>query len=76
MDSEKKKQLEAAGFKFGTVEEFLNMEPGELDRVIIRNKKPIGVCDCKGKGKESCLGNGWIKVSGNYERCPNITPFE
>lgn len=75
MDQDKKKRLEAAGFKFGTVEEFLDMEPGELDSVIVRNQKPIGMCECKGKGKDLCMGNGWVKEGTEYLKCPDIVEF-
>ena len=70
MTDEKRKRLEAAGFKIGTIEEFLNMEPGELDTVIVRNQKPIGICECNGKGKDKCKGNGWIKDGSGYQKCP------
>ena len=55
MDENKAKRLEDSGFQVGTVAEFLNLTPEEqslIDNVIVRNGKPIGVCDCKGKGKE------------------------
>ena len=76
MDSEKKKRLEAAGFRVGTVEEFLNMEPGQLDCVIVRHGKPIGFCECLGKGKDSCKGNGWIKDGDGFQKCPYFEEFE
>ena len=76
MNEDKKKRLEAAGFKIGTIEEFLNMEPGDLDCVIIRHGKPIGVCECLGKGKESCRGNGWIKDGHGYQKCPYFTGWD
>ena len=70
MDEDKKKKLEAAGFKVGTIEEFLNIQPGELNNVIIRHGKPIGFCECKGKGKQNCRGNGWIRDGAGYQKCP------
>ena len=54
MDENKAKRLEDAGFQVGSVAEFLNLtqeEQSQIDNVIVRNGKPIGVCDCKGKGK-------------------------
>ena len=76
MDNEKKKRLEAAGFKVGTVEDFLNMEPGQLDCVIERHGKPIGFCECLGKGKNSCKGNGWIKDGDGFQKCPYFEEFK
>ncbi len=64
MDENKKKRLEAAGFQVGSVAEFLNLTPEEqakIENAIIRNGKPIGVCECLGKGKETCKGNGWVR---------------
>jgi hypothetical protein len=58
-----------------TIEEFLDMKPGELDIVIVRNQKPIGICECKGKGKDSCRGNGWIKDGAGYQKCPYFEEF-
>jgi len=31
------------------------------DNLIIKNKKAIGVCECKGLGKGRCRGNGFAK---------------
>lgn len=31
------------------------------ETLIVRNGHIVGVCDCKGKGKGRCLGNGWAK---------------
>lgn len=73
MDDEKKKRLENAGFKVGSVEEFLNLtseEQDKIDNIIIRHGKPIGFCECKGKGKDSCRGNGWIRDGEGYQKCP------
>jgi translation initiation factor IF-2 len=49
---------------------------GPVANVIIKNGKPIGICDCLGKGKESCKGNGWIRDGAGYQRCPYFTSFE
>ena len=52
MTDEKKKQLEAKGFQVGSIAEFLGLTPEEqamIENVIIRNGKPIGVCECLGK---------------------------
>ena len=64
MTDEKKKELETKGFQVDSVAEFLDLSPEEqamIENVIIRNGKPIGVCECLGKGKESCRGNGWVR---------------
>ena len=56
MDENKAKRLENIGFKVGKLADFLNLSPEEqsqIDNVIIKNGKPIGICDCLGKGKES-----------------------
>ena len=79
MDENKAKRLEDSGFQVGTVAEFLNLTPEEqslIDNVIVRNGKPIGVCDCKGKGKESCRGNGWIRDGEGYQKCPYFLEFK
>ena len=73
MTEEKKQKLETAGFQIGTVAEFLSLSPEEqtkIDNVIVRNGKPIGVCECLGKGKENCRGNGWIRDGAGYQKCP------
>ena len=73
MDKNKAKRLEDAGFQVGSVAEFLNLtqeEQSQIDNVIVRNGKPTGVCDCKGKGKDSCRGNGWIRDGAGYQKCP------
>jgi hypothetical protein len=31
------------------------------DTLIVRNGLVVGVCECKGRGKGRCLGNGWAK---------------
>lgn len=33
------------------------------ENLILVNGKPIGHCECKGFGKESCKGNGWQKIT-------------
>jgi hypothetical protein len=79
MDENKAKRLESIGFKVGKLADFLNLSPEEqsqIDNVIIKNGKPIGICDCLGKGKESCKGNGWIRDGAGYQRCPYFTSFE
>ena len=79
MDENKAKRLENIGFKVGKLADFLNLSPEEqsqIDNVIIKNGKPIGLCDCKGKGKGSCKGNGWIRDGAGYQRCPYFKPFD
>ncbi len=78
MDENKKKRLEAAGFQVGSVAEFLNLTPEEqakIENAIIRNGKPIGVCECLGKGKETCKGNGWVRDGSGYQKCPYFQEF-
>ena len=73
MTEEKKKKLEAKGFQVGSVAEFLELTPEEqemIENVIIRNGKPIGVCECLGKGKENCRGNGWVRDGSGFQICP------
>ncbi len=79
MTEEKKKKLEAKGFQVGTVAEFLDLTPEEqemIENVIIRNGKPIGTCQCLGKGKESCKGNGWIRDGSGFQKCPYFQEFK
>lgn len=79
MTDEKKKQLEAKGFQVGSIAEFLGLTPEEqamINNVIIRNGKPIGVCDCLGKGKESCRGNGWVRDGSGFQLCPYFQEFK
>jgi len=79
MDEEKKQRLEATGFKVGSVAEFLDLsleEQSSVENVIIRHGKPIGICDCKGKVKESCMGNGLIKDGEGYLKCPYFKEYE
>lgn len=79
MDEDKKRRLEAAGFKVGSVAEFLELTPEEQSKVenlIIRHNKPIGICDCSGKGNESCRGNGWVRDGAGFKRCPRIIFFK
>jgi hypothetical protein len=78
MDESKKKRLEEAGFRVGSIAEFLDLTPEEqakIDNMIIRNGKPIGVCDCLGKGKETCKGNGWVRDGSGYQKCPYFQEF-
>jgi len=78
MDEDKKNRLESAGFKVGSIEEFLNLkveEQAKIDNIIIRNGKPIGVCDCLGKGKNKCKGNGWVRDGSGYQKCPYFQEF-
>ena len=75
MDDGKKSQLEKAGFQVGSIEAFLNLKPSDLDCVIIRHGKPIGICECLGKGKDSCKGNGWIRDGSGYQKCPFFEEF-
>ena len=73
MTEDKKNRLENAGFKVGSVAEFLNLTPEEqskIENIIIRHGKPIGFCECKGKGKESCMCNGWARDGAGYQKCP------
>ena len=73
MDKDKKNRLENAGFKVGSLEEFLNLakeEQAKIDNIIIRNGKPIGFCECLGKGKNKCKGNGWVRDGSGYQKCP------
>ena len=78
MTEEKKKKLQANGFQVGSVAEFLELTPEEqemIENVIIRNGKPIGVCECLGKGKENCRGNGWVRDGSGYQICPYFEPW-
>jgi hypothetical protein len=78
MDEDKKNRLENAGFKVGSIEEFLNLtleEKAKIDNIIIRNGKPIGVCDCLGKGKNKCKGNGWVRDGSGFQKCPYFQEF-
>lgn len=78
MTEEKKNSLEAKSFQVGTVAEFLDLTPDEqamIENVMIRNGKPIGTCECLGKGKESCKGNGWIRDGAGYQKCPYFNEF-
>ena len=79
MTDEKKKQLEARGFQVGSIAEFLDLSPEEqamIENVIIKNGKPIGVCECLGKGKENCRGNGWVRDGSGYQTCPYFQQFK
>lgn len=79
MTDDKKNRLEQSGFRVGTIAEFLNLTPEEqsqIQNIIIRNGKPIGVCDCLGKGKEKCKGNGWVKDGTGFQKCPYFVSFD
>jgi hypothetical protein len=52
------------------------------DNLIVKNNLVVGVCSCKGQGKENCRGNGWqnffkVNDDGNdtyeYKSCPHMT---
>ena len=78
MNEDKKKKLEESGFQVGTLSEFLDLSLEEqelIENVIVRNGKPLGTCQCLGKGENSCKGNGWIKVQNGYQKCPNLISF-
>jgi hypothetical protein len=78
MTDDKKDRLEKSGFRVGTIAEFLDLAPEEqakIENIIIRNGKPIGVCECLGKGKEKCKGNGWAKDGSGYQKCPYFEEF-
>jgi hypothetical protein len=63
----------------GTLAEFLDLSLEEqelIENVIVRNGKPLGTCECLGKGKDSCKGNGWVKVQNGYQRCPSLNFFK
>ena len=78
MDEDKKNRLESAGFKVSSIEEFLNLtleEKAKIDNIIIRNGKPIGICDCLGKGKNKCKGNGWVRDGSGFQKCPYFQEF-
>ena len=79
MTDDKKDRLEKSGFRVGTIAEFLDLAPEEqakIENIIIRNGKPIGVCECLGKGKEKCKGNGWVRDGSEYQKCPYFEPFD
>lgn len=79
MTDDKKNRLKQSGFRVGTIAEFLNLTPEEqsqIQNIIIRNGKPIGVCDCLGKGKDKCKGNGWVKDGTGFQKCPYFVSFD
>jgi hypothetical protein len=79
MTDDKKDRLEQSGFRVGTIAEFLDLTPEEqakIDNIIIRNGKPIGVCECLGKGKEKCKGNGWVRDRSGFQLCPYFQEFK
>lgn len=79
MTDDKKNCVEQSGFTVGTIAEFSNLTPEEqlqIQNIIIRNGKPIGVCDCLGKGKDKCKGNGWVKDGTGFQKCPYFVSFD
>ena len=73
MSEAKQNRLEKNGFRVGTIAEFLDLtseEQAKIDNIIIRNGRPIGVCECLGKGKEKCRGNGWVRDGSGFQVCP------
>lgn len=79
MTDDKKNRLEQSGFRVGTIAEFLDLtaeEQAQIQNIIIRNGKPIGVCDCLGKGKDKCKGNGWVKDGTGFQKCPSFVSFD
>ena len=79
MTDDKKNRLEQSGFRVGTIAEFLDLtaeEQAQIQNIIIRNGKPIGVCDCLGKGKDKCKGNGWVKDGTGFQKCPSFVFFD
>jgi len=78
MNEKKKKYLEEAGFRVGSLAEFLGLTPEEqakINNMIVRNGKPIGICDCLGKGKNKCKGNGWVRDGSGFQKCPYFQEF-
>lgn len=79
MTDDKKNRLEQSGFRVGTIAEFIDLtleEQAQIQNIIIRNGKPIGVCDCLGKGKDKCKGNGWVKDGTGFQKCPYFVSFD
>ncbi len=79
MDENKKKKLTDAGFEIGSVTDFLDLSPEEqklIDNVIKRHGKPIGTCECLGKGKKDCKGNGWIRDGAGFQKCPFFNSWD
>jgi len=79
MTDDKKEKLKSSGFQVGSIAEFLDLFPEEqfmIENVIIRNGKPIGICECLGKGKGNCRGNGWIKDGAGFQTCPYFIDFK
>ena len=48
----------------------------QINNIIIRNGKPIGICECLGKGKGKCKGNGWVKDGSGFQMCPYFQEFK
>ena len=79
MTDDKKEKLKSSGCQVGSIAEFLDLSPEEqsmIENVIIRNGKPIGICECLGKGKGNCRGNGWIKDGAGFQTCPYFIYFK
>lgn len=79
MDENKKKKLTDVGFEIGSVADFLDLSPEEqklIDNVIKRHGKPIGTCECFGKGKKDCKGNGWIRDGAGFQKCPFFNSWD
>jgi len=79
MDENKKKRLEEVGFRVGSIAEFLDLtlvEQAKINNIIIRNGKPIGICECLGKGKNKCKGNGWVRDGSGFQTCPYFQEFK
>lgn len=79
MTDDKKEKLKSSGFQVGSIAEFLDLSPEEqsmIENVIIRNGKPIGICECLGKGKGKCRGNGWVKDGSGFQMCPYFEEFK
>lgn len=79
MTEEKKENLKTKGFQIGSINEFLKLSPEQqklIENVIIRNGKPIEFCNCLGKGKETCKGNGWIRDGAGFQKCPYFELFD
>ena len=62
----------ASGRKFDLTPE----EQEKVENMVFAHKKPIGICECNGKGKEKCKGNGWIRDGQGYQKCPYFISSE
>ena len=61
-----------------------NLQSKYGDNLIVRNNKVLGICECNGKGKGRCRGNGWAKHSKeniddepafDFNKCKYIKPI-